>query len=67
MNIKPILNIMKDKKISRSDLSRKLGVTRQSITDILKKWDCGSEPKVSTLNKWESALGIKKGTLLKHL
>lgn len=67
MNIKPILKIMEDKNISRSDLSRKLGVTRQSITDILKKWDCGSEPKVSTLNKWESALGIKKGTLLKYM
>ena len=67
MNVKPILKIMEDRNISRSDLSRRLGVTRQSITDILKKWDCGSEPKVSTLNKWESALGVEKGTLLKLL
>lgn len=67
MDIKPIINIMNEKEISRSDLARKLGVTRQSITDILKKWECGSEPKVSTLNKWEHALGIKKGTFLEFM
>lgn len=67
MDIKPIINIMNTKNISRSDLARKLGVSRQSITDILKKWECGSEPKISTLNKWESALGVGKGSFLKLL
>lgn len=64
MNTKPIIKIMNEKKISRSDLARKLGVTRQSITNILKKWECGSEPKISTLNRWEMALGVKKGSFL---
>ena len=53
-----IEQILKEKKITKSQLAKKLGIQRQTVNSQLNYWKAGGEPSLRSLKKWGNALDI---------
>lgn len=68
MNLGIALRIsLKNKKISQSELARKLGVSRGTINKHLHRWESGETPTLKTLKKWCSGLDEDYKKFLKYM
>ncbi|MGL4566941.1 MAG: helix-turn-helix transcriptional regulator [Fusobacteriaceae bacterium] len=62
-----IKSIMVEKKISQSELARRLGVNRQTVYGQLKFWEKGGIPKIKSIYTWSKALDVPVGTLFHEI
>lgn len=56
-----------DKKIKKSELARKIGITRQTLSTNIEKWKVGREPNIKTIKKYLEPLGIDIKKFLKNM
>lgn len=50
--------IISDKKIKKSEIARKIGITRQTLSTNIEKWKAGREPNIKTIKKYLEVLNI---------
>lgn len=56
-----------DRKIKKSEIAKKLGITRQTLSTNIEKWKAGREPSIKTIKKYLEPLGIDIKNFLKTL
>ncbi|GLI57337.1 hypothetical protein PM10SUCC1_28510 [Propionigenium maris DSM 9537] len=53
--------------MTQSELSKRLGVTRQHVWNSLERWENGHTPTVKTIKKWAKVLDIDYLNLISNL
>ena len=64
MIINKIESILKEKKITKSQLAKRLNIKRQSVSSQLSYWNSGGSPTIKTLKQWSEALEIDFSILM---
>ena len=53
-------NYLITKKISITNLAKKLGIKKQTVSSQIKYWENGGQPTLKTVILWSKALNITK-------
>jgi len=68
MNLSEVVKLdLENKRITQTDLSKRLGTSRQHVSNSLKRWSDGDIPNIKTLKKWSKAIGVDYKKFLPYL